>query len=184
MSFIVQHPCATKYEEIEHEQPADCFMKSSYWWFIISQSYSFFRKVLYFITDYICGDKCAVVECKCGNETFSPQDHNPYYCCIPKNESCEENHGIGNCQTGQKKSSENFCEHQGECPISQSAYVAIKSNCTSNHDCPVSSFSSRVCNDRINISVDYCQGALGQNVRGKLCPLANKGLYHQQCYNQ
>ena len=69
-----------------------------------------------------------------------------------------------------------------KCPISWHGYVSIKSNCTSNHDCPVSSFSSRVCNDKINISVDYCSGSVGQYVHGKLCPLANEGLSHQQCY--
>ena len=137
---------------------------------------------MYFITDNICGDKCTRITCKCGNETLSPRKYDPYYCCIPKNESCDENQGIGNCQSGQKKLFENFCEDQGQCPISWHGYVSIKSNCTSNHDCPVSSFSSRVCNDKINISVDYCSGSVGQYVHGKLCPLANEGLSHQQCY--
>ena len=121
------------------------------------------------------------MECKCGNETFSYDDS--YYCCIPKNESCDYNQGIGNCKTGQKRSFENFCEDQSQCPISYYGYVAFKSNCSSNHDCPVSTFSSRVCNDRIDISVDYCGGAT-VNGTGKLCPLANKGLFHQQCYRQ
>ena len=137
---------------------------------------------MYFITDRICGDKCAGVECKCGNETFSGHDSDPYYCCIPKNESCEGNQVIGNCETGQKKFFENFCEDQGQCPISKEGYVAITSNCTFNHDCPASLLSSRICTDRINVSLgSYC---LMGFIYGKICPNANDGLFHQQCYNR
>ena len=139
---------------------------------------------MYSITDQICGDKCSGQECKCGDETISHSfTHDPYYCCISKNESCEENQGIGSCQGGHKKSLENFCEDQGQCPVSKTGFVAITSDCSSNHDCPASSYSSRVCIDRINVSLESHFCSRGANF-GKICPKANKGLYYQQCYNQ
>ena len=98
-----------------------------------------------FIADYICGDKCVGNLCRCGNETISVlYDDDPFYCCIPNNESCDEfnDNNIVTCQNGQKKSFENFCEDQGQCPTSRSGFVAFKSDCTSNHDCPASSYSS------------------------------------------
>ena len=138
---------------------------------------------MYSVIDKICGDICSGHECKCGDETIStihPSD--PYYCCISKNESCEENQGNGSCRGGRKKYFENFCEDQGQCPVSNTGFVAITSNCSSNHDCPASYFSSRVCIDTIDVSLEsYCRVSVEQ---GKICPNANKGLFHQQCYNK
>ena len=38
VSFIVEHPCASKFEEIESDkQPVDCFDKSNYLNIILSQ---------------------------------------------------------------------------------------------------------------------------------------------------
>ena len=138
---------------------------------------------MYCISDQICGDKCAAYECKCGNETFSSVDYDPYYCCIPKNESCEENQKIGICQAGQMKSIQHFCQDQGQCPIATEGYVALTSNCSSNHDCPSSSLSSRICIDSANVSLEfYCKGAFEQFKDGIMCPNSNKGLSYQQCY--
>ena len=62
--------------------------------------------------------------------------------------------------------------------------TAIKSNCSlaDYQHCPAGFFSTRICMDKVNVSVtDYCGSLLSQ---GKLCPLPSNGLEIDQCYSE
>ena len=90
------------------------------------------------------------------------------------------------CKNGQAISIfEDFCNKCQECPILPFSMVAFASNCSkiSNHVCPFSKDASKICIDKLNVSItDYCSDKDG-NKYWK-CPMANKGLKHEQCYSQ
>ena len=91
--------------------------------------------------------------------------------------SCENGHALS--YNG------DFCHDSQECPISaQNSILAMSSNCSkmSNHFCPLYDYSSKICMDKVNVSItDYCSwGGLDEPW---ICPEANKGLKFEQCYD-
>lgn len=154
----------------------------------------------------ICGTKCTLGNCECGNTTFNPYNH--LYCCIAKNETCRVDQGMSiqaplndttdivndlpklpyfadgvtTCHNGQAISIHgNFCPECKECPISKESNLALTSNCskTSNHFCPLFPDSSKICMDKVNVAVDeYC--SIGGDYW--TCPNAKSGLDFDQCH--
>ena len=77
-----------------------------------------------------------------------------------------------------------FCEECKKCPIGvRSSYMFMSSNCSksSNHICPKSRKTSKICMDEVKVSMtDFC---LLQDAHDYWkCPKANKGLNFEQCY--
>lgn len=133
----------------------------------------------------ICGDKCLddFGLCHCGDDDFYDTDED-YYCCTPKNITCEET-GFNeyDCPVGQKLSLDAFCVEQDQCPISLESGMAITSNCTANNQyCPIdyNLEASKICLNSVpeRKIEDYCnQGS------SSACAKANEGLTFEQCYS-
>ena len=80
---------------------------------------------------------------------------------------------------------ESFCEHQGQCPVTKRSATAINSNCShfSNHYCPISQFSTKLCVENINLNVtEYCEDIDDYVSLNYMCPKAINGLIFDQCY--
>ena len=91
---------------------------------------------------------------------------------------------VTSCQNGQAISTEEFCDECQECPVAQNDVFALKSNCSksSNSFCPSFSGSSKICMDKINVSLsDHCKSEINNN--RWMCPNANSGLNFEQCYD-
>ena len=90
------------------------------------------------------------------------------------------------CKNGNLLHTGDFCEQQGQCPISYWSPAAMKSNCTksSNHFCPVGGQSTKICMEKFNVSmIDYCS-AITSDYPGYMCPSLGNGLIFEQCYNE
>ena len=90
------------------------------------------------------------------------------------------------CENGQAISIYGeMCNKSEECPISDlTSKRALESNCSysSNHFCPIYYTSSKICMDKVDVSItDYCT-YYGQAEPWN-CPKANKGLKFDQCYS-
>ena len=88
-----------------------------------------------------------------------------------------------NCDNGQAVSVfGDFCQ---ECPLVHLySSFAVSSNCSYNlnHFCPLYDDASKICIDKVDVSItNYCSYG-GQNEYWK-CPKANKGLKFDQCYD-
>ena len=92
---------------------------------------------------------------------------------------------ISSCENGQALVIYgDFCSDSEMCPIATENQLALSSNCskTSNHFCPMYQMSSKICMDKVNVSVtDYC--SYGRGEQYWKCPKANKGLIFEQCYH-
>ena len=88
------------------------------------------------------------------------------------------------CANGKAIPFELFCEDQGQCPIHTGlTATALKSDCShiSNHVCPVYPLSSKICMDKVNVSLSrYCSPEYGNYFQ---CQSAGLGLEFEQCYN-
>ena len=91
------------------------------------------------------------------------------------------------CENGQALSI--FGEFCNECPMHRYSVFALTSNCSksSNHFCQIDYYSSKICMDKVNVSIgDYCSGdktdVFDCTEYYKDCPKANKGLNFEQCY--
>ena len=90
----------------------------------------------------------------------------------------------GICENGKVVPQEDFCEGQEQCPIATSSATALKSNCRhmSNNFCPMSQMSSKICLDKVNVSMgDYCKRFTDYIW---ICPMAKESPYFEQCYNE
>ena len=77
-----------------------------------------------------------------------------------------------------------FCVETQECALSPGSTFALTSNCskTSNHFCPFYASSSKICMDKVNVSItDYCTSD-GLYHKYWKCPKAIKGHDFEQCY--
>ena len=93
---------------------------------------------------------------------------------------------IISCENGQAIPTHGgFCKDSQECPIITSyGIMALTSNCghVSNHFCPISRGLSKICIDKVNVSItDYCTE--GGHDKYWKCPKANKGLVFEQCFD-
>ena len=91
------------------------------------------------------------------------------------------------CENGQTLSIyRDFCHENKVCPIHPYSSMALKSNCsqTFNHFCPTSEKTSKICMDKLDVSITtYCSNSyMGQGPWK--CPKANKGLNFEQCYDK
>ena len=83
------------------------------------------------------------------------------------------------CENGQALSIYgDFCHECQECPITVNSYIALTSNCSksSNHFCPMTAYSSKICTDEVNVS-------LYNGTKLWRCPKANRGLNFEQSYD-
>ena len=88
------------------------------------------------------------------------------------------------CKNGKVLSNIDFCRDCQECPINKQSSVALTSNCskTSNNFCPVTYDTSKICINRLNVSLPkYCTKY--EDAPHWICPKANKGLDFEQCYD-
>ena len=91
----------------------------------------------------------------------------------------------GYCENGQAVSLYGDSCHD-ECPIGKSSRSAMSSNCSKslNNFCPIIEETSKICMDRVNVSItDYCFSNSEYDKYWN-CPKANKGVNFEQCYNR
>ena len=111
-----------------------------------------------------------------------------YYCCTPRNITCK-GYSETICSEGQTQRFDEYCEEQELCPIHTNSLTAISSNCShkQNHFCPVKHTSSKICIDKLNVSVnmycDYKSSIISPPTHGKLCPMAKNSIIYEQCYS-
>ena len=162
---------------------------------LIKMDYHFYEKSLIiwklFIAGRICGNKCissihfnenhANSKCHCGdNEGFGYKER--YYCCTPQNSTCtkEDNGNVVKCPKGKRLKIDDFCDYQGQCPVSTSSTTAVTSDCQDhkNTHCPKHLRSSRICDVFQSLKIEhFCR-------YGTACPKAKEGLVYKQCYDQ
>ena len=91
---------------------------------------------------------------------------------------------IMSCENGQQISVYGkFCNENQGCPLGIESLLALTSNCSksSNHFCPISSSTAKICIDRVDVSItNYCSYGARNDSYWK-CPKANKGLEFEQC---
>ena len=91
------------------------------------------------------------------------------------------------CKNGQVLSIHgDFCQNCQECPLELFSSFAMSSNCskTSNHFCTVFQGTSKICMNKVDVSItDYCSSHGLNDPEPWVCPKANKGLNFEQCYD-
>ena len=107
-----------------------------------------------------------------------------FYCCVPKEVTCEKEGSLGwnvTCPKGNKLKWEEMCYFQNTCPVSVWSSIAVESKCDHlvGDQCPDEGLVSKVCNsasDTVNIQSN-CH-------KGEICPKAKKGIEYEQCFFQ